>query len=790
MDTISLSAPNHNKEANGNSVRHLFQIAHIMGYERTLIFENTDCEFLAGRSQNAQIHLPYDIISRNHAKIRIHNGICYISDLGSSNKTYVNDKVILEEYRLTSGDVIMFYDQSHTLVVTMRYSLSEDRASTKENIITIGRAKTNDIVIDHVAASRVHAEVTKEADGTCFITDNKSLNGTFVNGVRITGKTRLLKGDRIRIASAKLYFDGANVTYSVSNDGLSISAVNLTKEVVNSGKKKTILNNVSFSIQGGSFVALVGGSGAGKSTLMDCLNGFRPATGGRVIVNGEDFYENYNSYKSIIGYVPQQDVVYKNLTVKEMLSYSACLRMPEDTTNEERHKRIESVIKDVSLEGKEDLRISKLSGGQKKRVSIAVELLADPKLLFLDEPTSGLDPGLDKSMMELLSSLAKKGTTVVLITHATDNIYLCDKVVFMGMGGRLCYYGAPSGLLSHFETESVPDIYKKLSIASGKDADLILEKNALYYESKYKKTAVSNDFEADMNDLRTPVAKRKNVRELRQLFILIRRYFKLISSDMASLVLMFGQAPIMLLILTTVITNETFDFHDKAKQFLFVVSSIATIMGVLNSFIEICKERDIFRREYAVNLSLRAYVLSKFCVLGIICFIQSVILCWGITAMADLPEPDLLFATFGDFLITTYLILLASTAMGLLISAISPNTERATLYMPIIIIPQIVFSGLMFELENIKEFISWFIVNRWGISAYGSVFKIAKIEEMSIFSDIDKNVLETLDITIPGLDMFEHSVEYLLTTWGALALIVLSCAFAIYYVLKKQNTNK
>lgn len=791
MNTIGFAVPTLKGEApSGNGIKHLFLVSPIMGYETNLSFDNINRELSVGRRTDCDINLPYDTISRLHAKIRIHEGLCYVSDLGSRNKTYVNNRVIDSECKLNSGDTIMFYDSRYQLVVSMKYTCSDNKSAGSVNTIKIGRSSTNDIVVNHVGASRVHAIVTKEADGKCYIADNKSLNGTYVNGLRIKGKTLLNVGDKILIASAKLFFDGENVSYSISNEGLSVSAVNLSKVVTNSGRKKTILNNVSFNVQSGSFVALVGGSGAGKSTLMDCLNGFRPASAGRVIVNGEDFYANYDSYKSIIGYVPQQDVVYKNLTVRQMLSYSAELRMPEDTTSEEREERIRQVIKDVSLEGKEDLRISKLSGGQKKRVSIAVELLADPKLLYLDEPTSGLDPGLDKSMMELLSALAKKGTTVILITHATTNISLCDKVVFLGAGGRLCYYGSPSEMCKHFEVEDIPDIYKKLSIANGKDGDRILEENALYFEDKYREIAVSGGEDFVASATGSAISKRKNVGELRQLVILIRRYFKLIFSDLASVILMFGQAPIMLLILATVITGETFNYHDKAKQFLFIVSSIATIMGVLNSFIEICKERDIFKREYAVNLSLKAYIASKMAVLGIICFVQAFVLCVGISLMADLKDADLFLFTFADFFITTYLILLASTAMGLLVSTISPNTERATLYMPIVIIPQIVFSGLMFELKGIKEWVSWFVVNRWGISGYGALFNIKGIEAMSIYKGADPAMVEQMNTKIPGLDMFEHSVKYLFTCWGALALTVVVCLAVMYIWIKKENQNR
>ena len=196
---------------------------------------------------------------------------------------------------------------------------------------------------------------------------------------------------------------------------------------------------------------------------MDTLNGFRPATEGTVLVNGDDFYANYNAYKNIMGYVPQQDIVYDTLTVEQMLTYAAKLRMPEDSTDEDISQRVNEVIGDVELEGREHLVISQLSGGQRKRVSIAVELLADPKLFFLDEPTSGLDPGMERNMMRLLRKLSNKGKTIVLITHATANLHLCDKVTFLGYGGKLCYFGPPSGALKFFNVTDYTDIYDLIS---------------------------------------------------------------------------------------------------------------------------------------------------------------------------------------------------------------------------------------------------------------------------------------------------------------------------------------
>ena len=238
------------------------------------------------------------------------------------------------------------------------------------------------------------------------------------------------------------------------------------------------MSDVSFSVKAGDFVAIVGGSGAGKSTILDCINGLRPATRGRIFYDTNDYYDNINSYKGVIGYVPQRDVMHDDLSVEEGLYYTALIRMRTDLKREEVRARVAEAIEDVKLTGKEKLRISSLSGGQRKRVSIAMELLSDPKVIFLDEPTSGLSPDLDLEMMALLKELAAKGRTIVVITHAMENLDKCDKIAFLGKGGRLCYYGSHEGVFRYFNRKSYSRIF----------AALTEEKNCRQYEKKYRST--------------------------------------------------------------------------------------------------------------------------------------------------------------------------------------------------------------------------------------------------------------------------------------------------------------
>ena len=259
------------------------------------------------------------------------------------------------------------------------------------------------------------------------------------------------------------------------------------------------MNDVSFRIEAGSFVAIVGGSGAGKSTVLDCINGIRPATGGKIYYDTNDYYENINSYKGVIGCVPQRDVMHDDLTVEDALYFTALLRMRSSMKKNEVMEWVYKAIEDVKLEGRETLKISSLSGGQKKRVSIAMELLSDPKVIFLDEPTSGLSPDLDLEMMDLLKELSKKGRTIVVVTHAMENLDKCDKVAFLGCGGRLCYYGKQADVFRYFNKKSYSRIF----------ASLTDEETCKAFEARYKNGEYYKELNASFERLYGPVSAQK-----------------------------------------------------------------------------------------------------------------------------------------------------------------------------------------------------------------------------------------------------------------------------------------
>lgn len=347
---------------------------------------------------------------------------------------------------------------------------------TQKTLTVVGRDPSCDIVVDNPMVSEKHFRIVYDGSDY-YIEDLRSIGGTFVNNRKIR-RARLGDYDRISIPSAAYTFYERKLLYSTSPAGIQIDAVGVTKDVADrkSHGKARLVNAVSFRIEPGAFVAIVGGSGTGKSTLLDCLNGLRPATDGGIYYDTNAYYDNIRSYKNVIGYVPQKDIMHDDLTVETALRYTAMLRMRSKMPGEEIRARVKEAIADVKLSGRENLKISALSGGQRKRVSIAMELLSDPKVIFLDEPTSGLSPDLDLEMMDLLKELAGKGRTIVVITHAMENLDKCDRIAFLGKGGRLCFYGEHKDVFRYFNRKSYSRIFAALN-----DDTL-----CAYFESKYR----------------------------------------------------------------------------------------------------------------------------------------------------------------------------------------------------------------------------------------------------------------------------------------------------------------
>lgn len=725
-----------------------------------------------GREGDNDIVLSSPLVSRHHGRFYFAGGTWVIEDLQSLNGLIYNNASIVRR-NICDGDFIRIDDGVETVTegVLFVFSSAESENSWRTlpingtSAVTIGRDNRCDIILPHVSVSKCHAKIVFE-QGNYYIIDNASTNGVIVNNRRIAGKVKLHEKDVIIITNSKLIFTTSAVFFCCYKSGISVDASNI---VIKRGKgKKSFVtcNRVSLNIKPGELVAIIGGSGAGKSTVLNCMCGYLKPDEGNVYINGIDLYQNFDSIKKLVGYVPQQDIVYDNLTLHDMLMYTAMLRLPQDTSPEEREAAITRAINMVELPEKRDSFIKSLSGGQRKRASIAVELLSDPNLMFLDEPASGLDPGTERNLMNSLRRMADGGKTVILVTHSTLQLKMCDKIVFMGKGGNLCCFASYDEALKFFGVDDVVDVY-----------NMITDK-AEYWSKEFERTR-SAAGKVRVSD-ETSSKNKKN--RLRQLGVLSARYLKLVANDRQRLILLLIQAPLLALLISFVADGEQFDQYEMTKSLLFALSCSAFWVGMLNAIQEICKERTIMKREYMTGLSLTSYILSKIIVLGVLCFIQSFFITTVFSLRVGLPSKGIITHPFIEIFITVFITAVASAAMGLFVSSLFTNADRAMTVAPLLLMPQILFSGLLFKLDGATEIISWVAVARWSMESLGTT---ANLNDLPL-----KLQQEGIKIPHEAEDFFEFTAEHMLTSLGILLIFTLVCLILARIVLSKVGKEK
>ncbi len=573
---------------------------------------------ILGRDPNrADLVVPNDwaVLSSCHAVLQKVGDDYYIYDgdgsKPSSNGLFLNHARITptEGCRLHNGLQIQIGQNPKNLILLTYFNPAHPQIrnvptqrsiSLKNRSVLLGRDPSANLQLDAPTVSRCHVIIDANDQGRYVLQDH-STNGVFVNGQRVNGSLLLSDGATIRIGPYTLIVRGDELVLADQGEHIRLDAYNLEREVKDKNQQvRRLLDDISLPIEPGQFVALVGGSGAGKSTLMRTLLGIDPTTKGLVYLNGESLRANFNIYRTQIGYVPQDDIVHKELKVGEVLTYAAKLRLPPDIDIEQ---VVQKTLQQIEMSHRRDVLVSQLSGGQRKRVSIGVELLADPKLFFLDEPTSGLDPGLDKKMMQLLRKLADQGRTIILVTHATTNITLCDRIVFLGQGGRLCYFGSPKEAIDFFGITSsdFADIYNRLED----------EKNVIAQAEKFRQSSYYQSYIADRVSVRSQQLPSSSLSQtvkrspFQQLALLTQRYFQLILRDPINLGLALLTAPIGISLITLAIRDKDPlipvveadpSLAPLALRVLFVFTCAAIWVGLSSSLQEIVKESAIYLR--------------------------------------------------------------------------------------------------------------------------------------------------------------------------------------------------
>lgn len=705
--------------------------------------------YCVGRDPDCDIAIDDARVSWHHAVLRAHAGHWTLVDEGSKNGTYAEGRRV-QACIVGPGSVLRFGNPTtgpRAVVTACDHgslagggldgpnavmepsSTGTFRVPTTvrprpRRTVRIGRERGNDLVIDDdLGVSRHHAELRAQADGTFEIVDLGSHNGTFLNG-RPVDHALVTEGDIVGIGRSVFCLIGDELREYVDAGAVSLDVQELTVSV--DGGSKTLIAGISFPVGAKCLLAVVGPSGAGKSTLLNALTGLRPADHGNVLYDGRDLYREYAELRQRIGLVPQDDILHTQLPVRQALVYAAELRFPQDTAPAEREARVDEVIGELGLQERAEQPIHRLSGGQRKRVSVALELLTKPSLLFLDEPTSGLDPGMDRSVMAMLRGLADDGRTVIVVTHSVLSLKVCDRLLVLAPGGRTAYYGPPEDALGFFGFPDWPEAFEAFESDGGRD-----------WAGEYRRSPQHRRYIEDSSSRQPtqpatagvsgPLPRRQTWTA--QLGTLVRRYAAALKADRIFVAILIA-LPFVMGLLARALAGSRLT-PASATRTLLILCVGAVLTGAANAVRELIKERVIYQRERAVGLSRSAYVTSKVIVLGTITVLQAVVLTLVALAGINLNAPGGQGVFMAPLLeITLAVALLAFTAMmlGLLISALVNREEVTMPLLVLLAIVQVVFCGALLPLHGVLGMVAWLVPSRWALAAMASTIDLARID--------------------------------------------------------------
>lgn len=647
-------------------------------------------------------------------------------------------------------------------------------------VMRIGRALENELVVSDLQVSRHHAEF-RSTGGRFEIHDLGSHNGTYVNGQPLpkSGTALLGPNDIVGVGHSTFKIVGDRLEEFVDTGDVSFSARHLTV-TVDGGKQ--ILRDVTFGVPEKSLIGVIGPSGSGKSTLLKALTGYRPADQGDVLYDNRNLYKQFAELRQRIGLVPQDDILHKELKVSTALKYAAKLRFPGDTAEAERAARIDEVLQELKLDIHKDKKITSLSGGQRKRVSVALELLTKPSLIFLDEPTSGLDPGMDRDVMQLLRTLANDGRTILVVTHSVAELGLCDKLLVMAPGGSVAYFGPPDEALNFFGYTTWADVFS--AFEEYRDYDWAGRwKGSLHYQ----RYAADLDAVAPQQVAMAPqqMIPPKPQGWGSQLWTLMRRYVSVIASDVGFLALMVLM-PAVLGVVSIVIPAKfglapptpPSRFNGDAGTIMLILAVGMCFSGAANSVRELIKERVIYERERATGLSRSAYLMSKVIVLGVITVLQGVIICAIAFTPRKLPAEGLFMNPAVELCVSVTALGFTAMMFGLVISSLVKTAEKTMPLLVMFAIVQVVFTGILFQLYDkigLEQF-AYLMPSRWAIGAAGTTLNLGKL--MAPWDPQNPTNTDPL---------WDHTAAQWFMDVSVLLLLGVICGFAVVRLLRRHE---
>ena len=748
-------------------------------YEESQLFKKVVIEkdflLMIGSDSSCDIRISNNRVSRNHCQVIFskENGL-KIVDLNSSNGTYLNGIKLKagNTYSLNLKDQVQLAGVSGIIISVGSENTQSKGLEDQKNIlelfnntdmIVVGRDSSCDLRINDTRISRRHASIKKITNDKFLLKDLDSLNGIYVNGSKVNGSRTISKKDNIFLGKYLLKIDGRAKDLS---DELAISAIGIEKVYPNQKKGKKALHKMDISVPSRSLLAIMGPSGCGKSTLLKSLNGESPPTKGKVLIFNQDLISNYEYLKTQIGYVPQDDIVHKQLTVEQSLYFAAKLRIA-NINNDDINIKIDQILSELNISHIKKNLISDISGGQRKRVSIAIELLTDPMLLFLDEPTSPLDPQTIEDFLNILKKLSENGTTVIMVTHKPEDLDYMDEVIFMAdnNGGKIVYYGDSTKYKDYFNVNNAVSVFSQISGDNSKE-----------WVDKYSNPRPLSTTQ----DKEKILVNKSNQSSVGQFFWLTYRYFKIKTNDRVNTSIMLLQAPIIAALACLV-------FNEVTLSVLFIMAVSSVWFGSTNAAREIVGELPIYKRERMYNLRLIPYIFSKITVLSLFSIIQSFVFVYILYFNYGNSDYDLFFNNpFSAFIWMSFLTI-SSTFLGLLLSAIFDTSEKVLAVVPIVLIPQIMLAGLVAKIgSKTVEFISYLTFTRWGIEGFGNI-------QGDLVTDNPLN--KTSDAIVLLKNNFHESYSENFNSSGSLSLdfvailcLVVTMFISLYLILKSKDS--
>lgn len=688
---------------------------------------------IIGRDAGVDVPARHPRVSRHHAEIRWVKSSWSLRDLKSANGTYDGEKAIstleivgTHELRLggQNGPQVTVTLIPETALPPGPTDQPEDDSVADTPPVTSGAAghiplprrlqigsdAHNDVVIGDAGVGDFEAEIVQTPRGRHDLVVTSDTHVTLVEGKTPAKRQTLEPGNVVTVGPWSMRYTGnalepleAQGGYAFTLDGVSVFAGD-----------KTLLDDVSFQLKPRTVTAVIGPSGAGKSTLLGAMTGRRPASKGTVWVGNFDLYRRYDALRTRVGLVPQSDLLHLTLGTRQALEYAASLRFPRGSNPDSRAQRVDEVMRVLGLEAQADLPISKLSGGQRKRASVALELLTEPDLLFLDEPTSGLDPGLDRQVMKELRGLANGGRTIVVVTHSVANLDVCDEVIVLAPGGRVAFHGSPHNVLEHFGAGDWAEVFDSLQ------------------EGTVEPQRPAMDFGIDRDaGEKQSIPAHSPPSWAKQFLVQAARYFSVIASDRYFLALI-GVLPFVLAGVGSAVGTEyglgegpddMGGLNMQARSLLLVIILGASFMGLSGSIQELVKERSIFEREASIGLSPSAYLGSKVAVLGLIVTLQTVVFVSITLGTRDMPESGLLWeSAFAEVLLVAVALAWVSMIIGLLISSLVNSSEVTMPALVLTTMIQVVVSGAVpIRYTELLDVVGTVNPGYWAMSWLGAI---------------------------------------------------------------------